>query len=220
MATFALIHPPLLCPQVWGPFAEYLESRGQGVVIPDFRGALDPSPKWWERATKVCVETIGRQEPMRLVCYSGSGVLAPLLATNLSVDSVIFMDAVVPAESGHSMPDAEIKEMVKLLARDGHFPKWTRWWEGPLLNAMLPEVALRQSIDENCPELPADFYEYGVPVPDNWAPPSVTYLQLSEGYTSYATEAARRGWDVKTLDGDHLYVASHPARVFKELGIG
>ena len=68
-------------------------------------------------------------------------------------------------------------------------------------------------------ELPADFYDIAVPVPEEWPDDDVRYVHLSASYDAEAAAARARGWAVAgDGTGAHLDVANDPRRVAHLLG--
>ena len=65
MARWLLVHPPLLGPAVLGPLAEVLRERGDVVVVPDLRGAVDEATGWNRRWTAAAAAT-GPAEPVEV----------------------------------------------------------------------------------------------------------------------------------------------------------
>lgn len=244
VATLSLIHPPALSPTVWRPLASLLERAGHRVAVPDYTGELTHATGWWRRATAACTQVTDdllgspsagsaqqdgpRAHPITagpdvLVLFSGSGVLAPLLAAARPPTRVLFLDATLPTEppAPHTVPSPGVAALAEQLRsqHDGdRLPRWTRWWPADLLAELVPEEGLRDELDNTAPELPGDFYTEPVGTTADWEPAQVDYVQLSPAYDAEAAEAHRRGWTVTTVpDAHHLTPYTDPDRVLPHL---
>jgi len=211
MASWLLVHPPLLGPAVLGPLAAELRAAGHAVAVPDLRGALDPAAGWAGRFTGLAAAG----GPAEVVLgYSGAGVVLPAVAAAVGARSVVWLDAVVPARSGETTTPADRRAQLAGLVRNGRLAAWPTWWPPEVLAAQLPDDDLRAAVCAEARELPADFHDEPVPVPPDWPDSAVTYVQLSRAYDADAAEARARGWSV-TGDGTgaHLDVVTRPRQV-------
>ena len=206
-----LVHPPLLGPAVLGPLAEELRRRGRAVQVPDLRAAVDPAVGWPGRWASAAAPT----GPADVVLgYSGAGVTLPAIAAAVGGRRVVWVDALVPARSGVTEPDADIRARIAPMVRDGRIADWTTWWGADAMTELVPDAALRAAIRSEGHELPSDFYEVAVPVPSDWPEDGARYVRLSPAYDDAAAEARARGWRVVgNAGGSHLDVATEPARV-------
>ncbi len=216
MAHWLLVHPPLLGPAVLGPLAAELRSRGDDVAVPDLRPAVESAPGWPARWTAAA----GASGPAdAVVGFSGAGVTLPAVAVAVGARRVAWIDAVMPARYGETVPDDDIRERVAALVRDGRIPDWTTWWGPDALAGLVPDALLRRAIEEDGHELPGDFYDVAVPVPETWPEDGARYIQLSAAYDDAAAEARRRGWPVVGEPaGAHLDIANHPEWIADLLG--
>jgi hypothetical protein len=117
----------------------------------------------------------------------------------------------MPSEAGTTTSDEEIRALVADRVRNGRIADWTTWWGPGALDELVPDAALRAAIEADGHELPADFYDVAVPVPELWPEDGARYVQLSGAYDDAAAEARRRGWPV--VGGPsraHLDIANHP----------
>jgi hypothetical protein len=211
-----LIHPPLLGPAVLGPLAEVLRARGDDVALPDLRAVVDPAAGWPARWT---ARAAAAGPADAVLGFSGAGVTLPAVAAAVGAERVVWVDAIVPARTGATTPSEELRAMVAPLVRDGRIADWTTWWGSDVFDGLVPDEWLRAAIRAEGHELPADFYEVAVPVPDGWPEHGACYVQLSAGYDDDAAEARARGWPVAGGgEGTHLDVATAPERVSDLLG--
>jgi hypothetical protein len=217
MARWLLVHPPLLGPAVLGPLADVLRRRGLDVAVPDLRSAVDRSAGWpdrWSAAAAVMgpVETV--------LGFSGAGVTLPAVAVALGASRVVWIDAQMPARSGETVADDDIRARIPaLIEPDGRIADWTTWWGPDALDELLPDAGLRDAVRAEGHRLPGDFYDVAVPVPGRWPEDGAEYVQLSAAYDDGAAEARARGWPVSGgPDGAHLDVATDPVRVADLLG--
>ena len=107
---------------------------------------------------------------------------------------MVWVDALLPARSGATAPDADIRARIAPLVRDGRIADWTTWWGPDAMAELVPDAALRAAMRGEGHELPADFYEIAVPVPSDWPEDGARYVQLSAAYDDAAAEARARGW--------------------------
>jgi hypothetical protein len=212
VTRWLLVHPPLLGPAVLGPLAGELRRRGSAVVVPDLRGTLDVAAGWHERWTRAAAEH-GAADVV--LGFSGAGVTLPAIAAAVGARRVIWLDAVVPAHSGVTVADEDIRARIAALVEpDGRIADWTTWWGPDALDELVPDAELRAAIRAEGHRLPGDFYDVAVPVPDDWPEDGAEYVQLSPAYDDAAAKARSRAWPVSGgSDGAHLDVATHPARV-------
>jgi hypothetical protein len=211
MARWLLVHPPLLGPAVLGPLRAELGRRGREVVVPDLRATVDEARGWPERWSAAAA---GAGAVDVVLGFSGAGVTLPVVAAAAGARRVVWLDALMPARSGETVADDEIRGLVAGRVRNGRIADWTTWWGPGALEELVPDRRLRAAIEADGHELPADFYDVAVPVPDAWPERGAEYVQLSPAYDDAAAEARRRGWAVTGgSDGAHLDIATDPARV-------
>ena len=215
MASWLLVHPPLVGPAVLRPVADVLRSRGHRVDVPDLRATVTTAEGWPSRWTAAA--STGAVDVV--LGFSGAGPTLPGIAAAVGAHEVVWLDAPMPARSGATLPSARLRELVAPLVRGDRIAEWTTWWGPGAFAEMVPDVALRAAIEAEGHELPAGFYDVAVPLPDRWPEDGARYVQLSAAYDADAAEAAARGWPVTARrDGAHLDVVTDPARVADLLG--
>jgi hypothetical protein len=210
MARWLLVHPPLLGPAVLGPLAAELRGRGEIVEVPDLRAAVETAQGWPER----WVARAGGPADT-VLGFSGAGVTLPAVAAAVGARRVVWVDALMPARSGATVADEDIRSRIPaLIEPDGRIRDWTTWWGRGALDELVPDPELHAAIRAEGHRLPGDFYDVAVPVPDAWPEDGASYVQLSPAYDEAAAEARERGWPVVGGPGGaHLDVATDPARV-------
>ena len=211
MTRWLLVHPPLLGPAVLGPLAEELRAAGDDVALPDLRGAVREAAGWPERWTAAAAAT-GAADAV--LGFSGAGVTLPAVAAAVGARRVVWVDALVPARGGATEADDDIRQRVAGMVVGDRIPDWTTWWGPEAMAELMPDERLRAAVLAEGHELPADFYDVAVPVPEAWPEDGARYVQLSAAYDAAAADARDRGWPVVgDGGGDHLDVATAPGRV-------
>ena len=152
-----------------------------------------------------------------LVVHSGAGALVPsiLRAAGGRVHAAIFVDALLPhpGRSWFDTAPAALAERLRREAVDGRAPPWPDWLPAGLLERLLPDRRMRETLIGGAPSVPLAFLDE--PAPDGPAStrPGYAYLQLSEAYDREAAQARASGWPVGRLEGHHLSIATSPSVV-------
>ncbi len=220
MATFVLVHSPLVGPMTWKLVAEELQRRSVGVIVPTL--STDPSTKpYWKQHTQKVVtalEATPTTERLILIAHSGAGVLLPAIRQMMSrpVAGYIYVDAGLP-KNGASRLDLfglpEERQQFRESAQNGLLPTWS---DDDLREAITDDDLRREFVAELRP-LPVAVYEEPIPVFDGWHNAPCAYLLFSETYREFATFAENQGWPHAELMGGHFHMLNHPVEVAETL---
>jgi hypothetical protein len=224
MRLFVLLHSPVVGPSTWAPVAERLTGLGCAAIVPSLLNVGVGGPPYWPRVVSAVRQEVagtGPAQPLVLVAHSNAGVFVPVIRHGLSrpVACSVFVDATVPSEDG-PMPNTgeDFLPFLRGLADpEGWLPRWTDWWEAEDVSGLFPDPLTRDIVTAELPRLPLAYYEEKVPVPQGWDDHPCRYLQFSAGYEGEARAAAKRGWQVRSLPGEHLHQLADPAGVAGEL---
>jgi hypothetical protein len=219
VASFTLVHSPLVGPLTWSRVGDALRRRGHEVAVP----SLVPAARRGSWSACVAAAVRGActgAAPRVLVGHSGAGPLLPVIARRLSPapTRLVFVDAALPPEHDRAplVPEPFLDHL-RALAVDGRLPKWSEWFGPDALVALVPDAALREAIVAELPELPLAYFDARVPMPVGWSKAEVTYVLLSHPYRDDAAAAAARGWTVVELLGTHLDIVTRPDEIVDAL---
>ncbi len=153
-----------------------------------------------------------------LVGHSGAGPLLPSIAEALpaEVAALIFVDASVPPTSGVApLVPPGFLERLRAISADGVLPRWSSWFGEETMGALVPDAALRNTIEQGDATPPTCLLRGGVALPERWAERPCAFLLLTESYRESAADARRRGWPAKEIRGgvQHLAPATDPIAV-------
>lgn len=220
-ATTVLVHSPFLGPASMRPLADALAAHGHPVVLLDLRVSVNSAPVHQRMigAFADAVEDSLVEGEVVLVGHSGAGPLLPAFAYALEtpVGGLVYVDAELPTPglSWRETHPPELMAHMRAISREDVMPRWDRWFETNPLPDLVPDVALREAIAEDAPEVPLAFLKEQRPSA-LW-PGTSAYLRLSDHYAQAAEAAAEQGWPVRTLDLHHLATATHPEVVAEVL---
>jgi Alpha/beta hydrolase family len=214
-----LIQGPMVGATGMLPLAERLRLSANPVHLPDVLAGRDTPPAWsdWALRLQEVVSLDGRA-PV-LVGYSASTVLAAELATRLSARAVIFLDGDIPPDQGPVLPGTERlrKRVSRLADRDGSLPLWSEWWSSEEEKAEIGITALARD--------PVAFEQFRLDQPlmtlawfddainlRSWEHVPAGYIQLSKYFDQAMSEAERRGWPTRRIQGTHLHPVLDPSQ--------
>ena len=205
-----MAHSPLVGASSWLPTARCLERLGYACEVPSPTGL----PPWREWASAVAALVQRRGDDVVVVGHSAAGLLLPAIADAHSAAVLVFVDARIPPETGTAAPaDDEFMGFLRRLAdRAGVLPPWSHWWGEGIIDALIPDIAVRRVFEADLPRLPLAWFDDTADVP-RWQQRPSAYVQLSALYASEADQACSRGWPVEQLDGTHVHAVTHPDAV-------
>jgi hypothetical protein len=216
---FALVPAPVLGPACWAPVAGELARSGHDVAVLSVDLGADRGPPYARRLVQRASTQVpaGPADRVILVLHSGAGVFAPLLAEAIAAgDTVaVFADAAIPPRSGGDrVVDSRFLPYLRDIATGGVVPPWPQWWPADEMAPLFPDEASRLAVSSEARPLPLAFFEEDLPpAPDSWRACHPAYLRFSEAYQEPADEAARRGWPMRELAGEHLHMVVDPPGV-------
>jgi hypothetical protein len=204
-----LLASPLLGPASWAPVAAELRGRGRDVTVA-------PSPPVVRSPGEVLEAWLAvlTDEPVVLVPHSNAGLYVAALAEAREVAGVVFVDALLPGEAPatRTAEPAFRDFLVSRADEEGLLPPWTRWW-GDDIGALFPDDSTRAAVEAEQPRLPLAYFDAEVPTPTGWEALPAAYLGFGDAYTGEQAEAARRGWPLETMPGQHLHQLVDPVAV-------
>ena len=152
------------------------------------------------------------------VGHSGAGLLLPAIADAMTakVAALVFVDAFLPPARGSTrLLPSELMLHLRAPARGGVLSPWSKWFGEEAMRELVPDEALRSSLEEEMTCLPLSYFEADVSVPEAWTRGRCAYLLFSAG--TYGKSAARtraNGWAVREIPGaHHLLMVTEPVAV-------
>jgi pimeloyl-ACP methyl ester carboxylesterase len=215
MTRLVLLTSPLLGPSVWAPVADDLRAAGLGVTVPRLPDRLE-SPS---DVLAGFLAQVPSGEPLTLVAHSNAGLYVAALAAALPVEALVLVDAGLPS-AGPGTPTAPPwfrEQLAGLAGADGRLPPWSRWWPDEDSSGLYPDDDTRAAVEAEQRTLPLAYFDAEVPSPPGWERLPAAYLAFGKTYADERAEAARRGWPVETLAGQHLHPLVDPAGVTEAL---
>ena len=219
MATFLLIHSPLVGPLTWQPVAAELRARGHAAIVPELRDRPDsPEPPWGQHVARasgaVAATAFSGGEPLVVVGHSGAGYLLPAIsvAVGRPPAGYVFVDAQLPVDAAHPLQPLPT-EILDIFAHGGRYPNWT----DEQLRDILPDDALRAALLADIQPRELDYFETAVPVPSGWPDAPRAYLLFSPAYAEQYEQARTAGYMVRQLPGGHFHMLVDPVAVAEAL---
>lgn len=209
MTHFVLLHSPLVGPVTWKWVAQELRSGGDVVDVPKVDQAT--LSRGWSGVVSEFAEQVPGASRVVFVAHSGAGLLLPSIVERArSVEpALIFVDAgIPPTEDSASLIPAEMLEELISIAADGVLPPWSDWYGPDIMQALIPDAAVRRLFIADLPRLPLSYFSGSVPPVRPWPSVENGYILLSKAYVDEASEARQRGWVVEELRGEHLDIVT------------
>lgn len=210
--SLLLVHSPLVGPGTLQPLAGSLAARGFEVLCPDLRGA----ETWSDLAAAAVVAAgAGKAEPNVVIGHSGAGAIVPAVGAAIGAQRIVFVDAVLPPESGNWEPVELVRTRLETMGGPERvLPAWNTWWNPNMMRRLVPDDSLRSVIEAECRPVPLTLYDSVAKQPVDWSSPgSCVYIRLSGAYVDEIADARARGWAVVERDGHHLDTATRPTEV-------
>lgn len=214
------VHSPLVGPSSWASLAPLVRQRGAVTAVPDLTGVAGaPSPAWRWFVAEAVAAAADLPGTVVVVGHSGAGVMLPAIAAALGDRhaSTVFVDAVVPPESGSHHTPPQLLELLDGVTTDDVLAPWLDWWPASTIAELLPSADLEASVRSDLPQLPRAFYDDDVHVPDGWTSRRNAYVQTSPAYDDDHRRAAALGWPTAVVDGTHLSILTDPGTVLGAL---
>ena len=200
-----LLHSPLVGSDFWRPVAQVLEGRGWRCWQPTAVG-LDTELVAWRDWPTVASAGLSVAPGAVVVGHSAAGFLLPSLADKIKARGLVFVDALIPPDSGLVPPaDSEFLQFVSRLPCDnGLLPRWSRWWGDGVLERLFQDAQTFERFEAGLLRLRVSWFDDMVDIP-RWDRLTAGYLQTSERFAPSARDALKRRWPVRVLAGTHLH---------------
>ena len=202
----------LLGPATWDPVAHHLRTLGWNVVIAPDEGFTPSTP---EEAAIAYAAAVPSGHRAILVPHSNAGKFIPALIASRNISSVVYVDAVIPVESGTQrlVPAALVAALESITNESGMVPPWTTWFDEADVAPLFPDPATRSHIEAKQPTLPTGFLLGQLAIKAGWTATPSAYLAFGRTYAEEQSRAEAQGWPVVTLNGRHLHMLIDPERV-------
>ncbi len=213
------VHSPLVGPSSLRPMADAAAAAGFAVSVPDLTATVaeefDPHAAY---TGAVVTEANRTASPIIVVGHSGAGAFLPTIGQEIATDtSLIFVDAVLPPQTGAHRTPARMTSMLDDQTEDGVLREWLSWWPDEVVADLLPSAQDRRRLRADMPRVRRSFYDADITVPAGWSDLSCAYLRLSEAYDDAFIEARARGWPAARCESTHLGVYTDASRVFTQV---
>lgn len=215
MSEIVLLGSVFLPAAAYEPLAAALEARGHRVRI------AQPGPAATAQdALAAYRSALGERRGLVGVAHSNAGAYMPALVADGAVRSAVFMDAVVPAPAGGTLPVVrpDLGELLRPLVVDDALPRWTEWWPTAAVRALFPDEPTFERVHEAAPRVPASYLGASVEAPAGWTVGlRAAFLAFGETYADERRLAESLGWATRTLDLAHLGHLQQPDEVAQVL---
>ena len=219
VATFVLVHSPLVGPFSWSLVADELGTRGYSVALPTLPRARR-GPYWRLHAGAVAGQVADVGDPLVLVGHSGACPLLPAIRTAIdgTISAYVLVDGDLPLAPGTGGSRIDLlreaspvlaDELEALLAAGGSFPTWG----DQDLREEIPDERVRARVVAEVRPQVRQFWTEALPAIPGWPDVPCGYLELSPHYAAAAARARDQGWRYRHLRGGHFEMLVRPADV-------
>lgn len=210
--TLVLMASPLLGPAVWSPVDDELAAHGWTVLVPPQPAA---APRSADDLIRHLLDHLPTDRDLILTPHSNAGLYVPALTQCRRITGCVFVDARVPPARGEVgvTPPGFAEKMAARAEADGALPQWTRWWDEDDVAALFPDDDTRRRVEQQQMRLSLSFLRSTVTVAAGWDAMHGAYLAFGDTYDHDRRAAARRGWPIRTMAGNHLHMMTDPHAV-------
>lgn len=218
-----MIHSPLVGSSIWNPSGDLLQRKGYPVCIPSLRDFVSGDPPYYEKIAEHVADAVRkgpRAGAVTLVAHSGAGALLPAVAEKLDRPCHgIFVDAILPHPGLRWFDTAppQLRAHLRSLVHNGFLPPWNQWFPPEVISALISDRDARQRFIGELPRIRVSYLEERAPEAGADRLLRCGYLQLSDGYGAFASEAEKAGWVTMREPADHLAVLTRPEVVCNAL---
>lgn len=215
--VFVLLASRLVSPSVWNPTAAVLRAHGYEVLVSPPGNTLPPGSA--QEALDAYAESIPTGRSIVLVAHSNAGNFVPELIAAAPVACVVFVDAVIPVESGpqHLTPASMITQLTPLVDGNGVLPPWHTWFSESEIAALFPDAAVQDLIQSCAPRVPLNFLKGTLQIKPGWINVPCGYVAFGATYAQETARARAHGWPVIELNGRHLHMVVAPDVVARKI---
>ena len=215
MSQIVLLGSVFLPATVFGPLADALAEHGHRARVASAEHATTPG-----EVLDAYLDAIGDARGVVGVAHSNAGAYVPALVARGHLDSVVFMDAVLPGPDGgeHQAVRSDLGDVLRARVVDGALPRWTEWWPIDQVRPLFPDEATLADVHDATPRVAAEYLDGTVEVPAGWTDGvRGAFLAFGETYADERRLAASLGWPTRTIDLAHLGFLQRPNAVAREL---
>jgi len=209
---FVLLPSVFLGQTVWRSVADELQDGGADVLV---ASAGTTPPRTYLEAVAAYSRDVPVDRRVILVAHSNAGNYIPGLVSARDVAASIFVDAVLPVESGRqALASREFVRQLESLADDaGNLPVWTQWFDEEDVAELFPDQSARAAVEAEQQRIPLTYLRDSFDVATGWARTPAAYLAFGDTYADEQREAAARGLPVVRMAGEHLHMLIDPRTV-------
>lgn len=223
LPLLVLIHSPLVGRSTWQPCSDLLRRKGYQVRTPSLADFVGGDPPYYANISEHVAAAVRKgpdAETMILIAHSGAGALLPAVVERLDRQCYgIFVDAILPhpGQSWFDTVPPQLRAHLRGLVRDGFLPAWHEWFPPEVISTLISDPDARRRFIGELPRIRVAYLEERAPSAGADKLIRCGYLQLSDGYGTFAGEAEKAGWVTMHEPADHLAVLTRPEMVCNAL---